>query len=618
LDSAESTPYPLLQRKLASADQAQGLVCLIGDLVIAAFFSAEGNRQRCERRDILFAKLSAWFDSGMQLEHQKPLAEVVKALRFSEHPLEPFHWGIQFPEVFDRENSGFDAIVGNPPFAGKNTLIEAHPKGYLDWLKMIHAESHGNADLVAHFYRRAFNLLRNDGCFGLIATNTIRQGDTRFTGLRWICTHDGAIYAACKRVKWPGEAAVIVSVVHVCKGQLPGPYDLDGRPASIITAYLFHTGGHENPSTLHANEGKSFIGSYVLGMGFTFDDTDTTGVTTPIAEMHRLIEKNPRNAERISPYIGGEEILTSPTHSPHRYVINFGEMSEDEARQWPDLMTIVEAKVKPDRMKLGDNADARRRKEHWWLWGRYTPALFETLSHIPRVLALSRVGQQGAIVFLPSSLVFAESVVVFALPTFSAFSVLQSRVHELWARFFASSMKDDLRYTPTDCFETFPFPEGLEMNGVLEQAGREYYEFRAKLMVRNNEGLTKTYNRFHAPDERSLDILRLRELHDAMDRAVLDAYGWSDVKPTCEFLLDYEENDEENGARSSGRGRRKPWRYRWPDDVRDEVLARLLALNQERAAQERLLGQGTEVTAPNSAQRRTRGSSARRPSGGRS
>jgi hypothetical protein len=151
-------------------------------------------------------------------------------------------------------------------------------------------------------------------------------------------------------------------------------------------------------------------------------------------------------------------------------------------------------------------------------------------------------------------------------------------------------MKDDLRYTPSDCFETFPLPRGIETNTVLEQTGREYYEFRAALMVRNNEGLTKTYNRFHDPEETSPDILRLRELHTAMDRAVLDAYEWTDIPTDCEFILDYED-DEEDENEGKGRKRKKPWRYRWPDPIRDEVLARLLALNAQRAEKERLAGE---------------------------
>jgi len=148
-------------------------------------------------------------------------------------------------------------------------------------------------------------------------------------------------------------------------------------------------------------------------------------------------------------------------------------------------------------------------------------------------------------------------------------------------------MKDDLRYTPTFSFETFPFPTSFETNPALEATGRAYYEFRAALMVRSNQGLTKIYNRFHDPDERSPDILKLRELHTAMDRAVLDAYGWTNLKPTCEFLLDYEEDEDESGG---ARRRKKPWRYRWPDDFRDEVLARLLELNRQRVEEERLSG----------------------------
>src|SRR5207249_2813719 len=139
-----------------------------------------------------------------------------------------------------------------------------------------------------------------------------------------------------------------------------------------------------------------------------------------------------------------------------------------------------------------------------------------------------------------------------------------SSVHDVWSRFFSSSLEDRQGYRPSDCFETFPFPERFMSDSALEAAGRAYYEFRAALMVRNDEGLTKTYNRFHDPDERSADIDRLRALHAAMDRAVLDAYGWTDLQPTCEFLLDYEEDDEDHDA-LGGRRRKKPWRFRWPD-----------------------------------------------------
>jgi hypothetical protein len=587
LDAGDFVSPLLKAQKLALADESLELVRFAGNLAVAAFFGADNDRKRETRRNELLRQMSEYLAGNMAM---RPTA-AERALRAGGKGVTPFHWEIEYPEVFGRTGPGFDCIVGNPPFAGKNTIIDGHADGYLDWLKAVHPESHGNADLVAHFYRRAFNLLRPGGTFGLIATNTIAQGDTRTTGLRWICTHGGTIYAARRRYKWPGQAAVVVSVVHVVKGSLPGPYELDGRPVPLITAYLFHAGGHENPATLKANANKSFIGSYVLGMGFTFDDTDRDGVANPISLMHELIAKDPRNAERIFPYIGGEEVNDSPTHAHHRYVINFGEMSEVEARRWPELMRIVEEKVRPERMKLGNDASAKPRKERWWLWGRYTPGLFAAMYGLKRVLVSSRHQPNWCVGDMKPDCVFSEALVVFTILGGAPLCVLQSRVHEAWARFFGSSMKDDLRYTPSDCFETFPFPEGFETHPSLEAAGKEYYEFRAALMVRNNEGLTKTYNRFHdRKQQNDPDITKLRELHAAMDRAVLDAYGWTDLKPTCEFLLDYEEEEEDEGE-GGGRRRKKPWRYRWPDDFRDEVLARLLELNKQRAEQEELAGE---------------------------
>jgi len=124
----------------------------------------------------------------------------------------------------------------------------------------------------------------------------------------------------------------------------------------------------------------------------------------------------------------------------------------------------------------------------------------------------------------------------------------------------------------------------------LEAVGKEYYEFRAAIMLKNDEGLTKTYNRFHDPNETSPEIKKLREMHAAMDRAVLDAYGWTDLQPTCEFLLDYYEEEEDEEETGKARKKKKPWRYRWPDAFRDEVLARLLALNRERAEEDLLSG----------------------------
>ena len=561
-------------------DEAQlelGKVRLFGDLVLAAFFECSKPKEREARRNE--------YASAVVSREAEQYRGWLEERRHGNPPLAPFHWEVEFPEVFERENPGFDAIVGNPPFLGGSKISTTQGREYLDWLLTQHEEAHGNGDIVAHFLRRAFDLLRKGRTFGLIATNTIAQGDTRTTGLRWICNHGGDVFCGRKRVKWPGMAAVVVSVLHVMKGRFEGQQLLDDREVERITSFLFHRGGHDDPVRLLANADRTFLGSKIYGQGFTFDDTDTRGVASPLAEMQRLVAMDSKNQDVIFPYIGGDEVNTSPKHAHHRYVINFGQRSLEESEQWPDLLRIVREKVKPERDRLReDTGPGAHGKKWWWQFQHPRQPLYAAISGLERVLVIARVSNAFAFTFLPAGIVYNEKIVVFPTAASAAFCALQARVHEVWGRFFNSSLKDDMQYTPSDCFETFPFPEHWENHPALEAAGRAYDDFRAALMVKNDEGLTKTYNRFHDEGERDPDIAKLRALHAAMDQAVLDAYGWSDLPTDCEFLLDYEIDEEDWGTK------KKPWRYRWPDDVRDEVLARLLELNAQRAAEEARTG----------------------------
>jgi N-6 DNA Methylase len=550
---------------------------IAGDLIIAAFFSANNNKDREAKRKQLRFQFDDW-----QLRNGD-VQELVAAVVELRKTTYPFHWELEFPEVFEvnrrSNNTGFDCFIGNPPFLGGSKISSTYSDEYLQWLLMVHPKSHGNGDLVAHFFRRTFNLLRNAGTLGVIATKTIAQGDTRTTGLEWICLNEGEIFSATKHRKWPGVAAVIVSILHIFKGSFLGNKTLDGKNSQLISAFLFNAGGNSNPAVMPTNANKSFKGSDLYGNGFIFDNSNVKA--SSIEEMNRLVQENFENADLIFPYIGGEEVNTSPTFAIDRYVINFGDMSEQEARKYPDLMKIVEEKVKPER--LTNNRDVYR--IYWWQYAEKRPGMKKAISGLDKVLVTCIVTKHLSFIFLPNKFVFSKSLFIFPLPNYSHFTVLQSRIHEVWARFFGSSLGDTLRYTPSDCFETFPFLTSWENNEKLDLIGQEYYEFRAELMVRNNEGLTDTYNRFHDPDEHDPEIQKLRQLHSKMDRAVLDSYGWRDIPTNCEFLLDYQ--DEEPDEIGTGRQRKKPWRYRWPDEVRDEVLAQLLELNKQRAAEEK-------------------------------
>jgi hypothetical protein len=347
-------------------------------------------------------------------------------------------------------------------------------------------------------------------------------------------------------------------------------------------------------------------GSKIYGQGFVFDDADPKA--NSLSKMRSLVKQAPRLAERILPYIGGDEVNTSPELKPHRHVIYLSDV-RDEAEltaRWPLLAEIVREKVKPERDRLRDNPSALVLKRRWWAYQAHRPELYEAIRALPRVLVNAQVSTHLAFAFLETGYIYSEKLYVYPLHTFAAFATLQARPHELWARRFSSTLGDALSYTGTDCFDTFPIPPSWETDSALEAVGKAYYDFRAALMVRNNEGMTKTYNHFHDPDERDPEILKLRDLHTAMDRAVLDAYGWSDIPTRCDFLLDYEIDEEEWGDR------KKPYRYRWPDEVRDEVLARLLELNAERAKAEARVG---ETAVPRPARKRATAKRAPKESG---
>ena len=609
LSAREDVAYRDQEQRMAVADEALDLIRLVGDACVSCFFAADKTKAREQELERVFGLASSYFSSlspnnqsqttTVDFQSRAALQAAADRLKTGPHPVPCFHWEIEFPEVFSRENVGFDAFVGNPPFVGGTMISTASGLEFKDWLYTNFTESGNRMDLVAYFLRQAFELLRPKGAFGLITTNSISQGDTRTGGLRKIRNSGGYIYAATRRLKWPGHAAVVVSVVHICKGSQPTRVSLDGKRVSSISAFLFPSGGDENPHALHANHHLAFEGVKPYGQGFIFDNDDPK--SSKISLMEGIVKSAPESGRVIFPYISGEEINESPTHSPNRFIINFGTRDEEECRSnFPELFRILEEKVKPERLSKSSEV----KKQPWWLFFRSRPDMMNVMSGLQRVIVLSRVGDKLAFTRIPSHITPSEAVVVIAKDDSTFLAVLQSRIHETWGRFFGSSMKDDLRYTPTDCFLTFPFPINTKLSDIVTGPAENYFDKRSTWMISQNEGLTKTYNRFHSPDELEPSVLELRRLHGEMDVAVLRAYGWDDLADQaaqpdfCQFLLDYEEDEDDTTSDSSStRQRKKPWRYRWPDDFRDEVLARLLELNEQRHKEELLLVKGKSTEA---------------------
>ncbi len=562
---------------LRDADDALAHARLLGDLVVGAFFAESGEKARRAELARRLARVHEWLET--REGGGSPPADLKEMQAEIRERIPVFHWMLELPEIFyadrpdplaagERNGKAFiDGFVGNPPFAGKNSIADGNVEGYVDWLKAIHPHSHGNADLSAHFFLRAAGMLGAHGTIGLVATNTIAQGDTRATALQPLLGEGFSIYEATRNLPWPGDAAVTVSVVHLAVGapiSQVGKKRLDGKVVEAINSRLRPKPERSDPEKLASNRDLSFQGTIVLGMGFTL---------TP-AEREDLIAKDPRNGERIFPYLGGEEVNSTPTQSFHRYVISFGQLDLEEAESWPDLLAIVRERVKPERDQLRDNPDGRHRKEFWWQFGRETPALSAAIAQSEHCFATLFTAKYLVFSILKTGPIFANTLWIFPFETQTAFAILQSRIHESWARLLSSSMKTDLRYAASDCFETFPFPDPDPRAEIseLEEIGEQLYTTRARWLVETNQGLTEAYNHLKDPHDLDPRAVELRRLHEQMDRAVLAAYGWTDLA-VPPFAIP--ETEAERRALET---------------FTDEVIDRLFVLNAQRADQERREG----------------------------
>jgi hypothetical protein len=497
-----------------------------------------------------------------------------------------FHWFIEFPEVFDE--GGFDCILGNPPFLGGKRISTYFGDSYLNFIKDNYAPIKGaTCDLVAYFFRRDFALIKVDRFVSLISTNTIAQGETREGSLDFIC-NKGQIVFAVKSMKWPGLAAVEVSLVAFNSGKSFDDIILNNKKVGFISPYLDDIEQKGNPFKLLENENKSFKGSYVLGLGFMLSPE----------EAEKILTSNPAYSKVLSPYLIGDDLNTSINQSPSRWVINFYDWQKDKAeKEYPICFERIQRLVFPERQLLKDKGYRNK----WWQYARRGVELYNQIQKNNIVFSSSTVTKYLNYTCQKSNLIFDITTNVVSYDQFTYFSILQSSIHNEWAWKNCSSMGISLRYTPTDGIQTYPFPQNrnLQQEQQLETIGEAYHEHRKQLMLGMQLGLTKTYNLFHSNaitaqsinekdkqvaslekhlektantisfDEAIQGILKLRELHVQMDTAVLDAYGWNNIELKHDFYeVDYlPENDRV--------------RFTIHPDARKEVLKRLLGLNHK-------------------------------------
>ncbi|TDQ33377.1 Eco57I restriction-modification methylase domain-containing protein [Zeaxanthinibacter enoshimensis] len=516
-----------------------------------------------------------------------------------------FHWFLEFPEVFGR--GGFDCILGNPPFLGGKRISGHFGDGFLNYIKVYFDPAIGGLDLVAYFFRRIFIIQKASGFLALISTNTISQGDTRKGGLVEILKNGGTINFAVKSMKWPGLAAVDVSLITVYKGVWSDLIFLNNRRTNLINSYLDDQKVLGDPKALISNSNKSFVGSVVNGDGF-------------VLEVHKalnLLNSDDKNSQVVFPYLNGRDLNNNIAQNHSRWIINFHDWDEMKASKYQEPFKIVQELVKPQRSLV----KRKIYREKWWIYAERGAKLYETIESNNIVMVVAKTTKYPSFIFSENNKVFSQDLTVFSYENPRYFAVLNSTFLSEWAWKNTTTMgSSTLRLNPTAVFETFPLPEKSRLNH-LENIGELYYNNRQEVLTLLKLGLTKTYNQFHNRDltndlepleaktfekkygketlnlynnikvkkegeisfkEAVTLIFKLRELHKEMDEAVLVSYGWHEdsekwgkaIQLRHDFYeVDYlPENDRV--------------RYTIHPEARKEVLKRLLLLNHERFEEE--------------------------------
>jgi len=511
-----------------------------------------------------------------------------------------FHWFLEFPDIIAR--GGFDCILGNPPYLGGQDLSGTYGQFFCRYVKWKYAPA-GLSDLVVYFVRRIYSLLRPGGFTAFITTNSIKDGDVRKDGLEQVLLAGGAINFAVRSIKWPGRANVIVSLVGIHHGPWTGKYVLDENEVLTINAYFEDSVDGGDPKKLTENVNHVFQGSIFLGDGFllTHQEADV------------LRHTDPRNNEILFTLVNGWELNNQPDQKPRRSIINFHDWSLDKAHTYLAPFKIVEEKVKPERLQYDETKNAWNRevKKNWWLFGSLRVALYAGIKDLPHCFASARTTKYLNFSAVPTDCVFTD-LNAFTTDRWDLYAVVQSTIHEVWARKYSGALKQDLRYSPSKCFDTYPFPEGLwqHPDPALAAIGERYHEHRRALMLRLWLGLTDIYNLFHnrdltpavvaktsgKPAEADTGyqaILQLRNLHKELDEAILTAYGWSGTIPLHHDFYEIETLPETDRIR-----------HTISPSARKALLKHLLTLNHTRAATEAEAAAITAVVKPKRAKKK--------------
>jgi hypothetical protein len=478
----------------------------------------------------------------------------------------PIHWPLEFPEVF--EMGGFDAVIGNPPFLGGTRISGSLGSSYREYLRRFVAGGFGaggRGDLVVYFLLRARELTHRSGEIGIIATNTLAQGDTREIGLDRLLAEGCVIRSAIKGESWPASSAALeFCAVWISKGVVSDEAQrlLDRIPIHEISSTLDPSSRAKGVAKrLFENDGISFAGSKITGQGFI----------VPPEHARALIQADARNADILLPYLNGEDLMGRPGAVASRWIINFHDWSLERASSYSECFDQVVRLVKPERQRKKADGSYEMRNPlpvRWWQYQDRRLSLYESVSDLDQVVVLSLVSKIVMPVMVPARQVFMHMLGVFASGDNAFLGLLSSAFHYWWAIAKSSTLETRTLYATSDVFQTLPMPE---LSDELRNLGDRLNRSRRSLMNSNKSGMTDIYNMLHESTVSESGVVEMREIHRLIDLEVCRCYGWDDL--ISDLAHDHYET-------------RQGMRYTIAPGPRQEILDRLLEENHRRYALE--------------------------------
>jgi hypothetical protein len=491
------------ERRTSEAKKDQGVLGLVTPL---QFFGMDTSPFAVElaRVTLMIARKVANDRLGLT-ERDLPLDNLDNNIRVADALFTPW------PEA--------DAYVGNPPFLGGKRLRSALGHEKAEKIFSRFPEVSNFSDICCYWFRIAQDNLHVHGRAGLVGTNMIRRGFNRRASLDYIKSNGGIIHSVISTQPWSGDAKVHVSIVNWSK-EKPSVFRLDGQEVDGINTSLSNETSSV-PAPLTSNRGRSYVGVQLTGKGFE----------VPIATATEWIQENPDNAAVLKPYLIAKDLTTSPLGLPRKWIIDFNELPLEEAEKYELPFLQVIQLVRPQRQKV------RREKVRntWWLMQERRQGMRRAISRDGGAFAFPYTSKWAIPLQINADVLAGNTTTVISGADLYLLGILTSSLHRAWLAAQKSTLKGDTRYTPTTCFETFPFPQDVapELAQQIRQAMTALNDYRNEVMVAKNWGITDLYNAyFHEPAS------QLAKLHQGLDALVLKAYGWKASVDNLSNLLD--------------------------------------------------------------------------------